>query len=49
MMLNVLGEEQAASAIEAAIVKTTPKMKSQLANQMGFTTTQIGDLVAASL
>ncbi len=49
MMLNALGEEQAAAAIEASIAKTTPKMKSQLANQMGFTTTQIGDLVAASL
>lgn len=49
MMLNALGEEQAAAAIEASIAKTTSKMKSQLANQMGFTTTQIGDLVAASL
>lgn len=49
MMLNALGEEQAAAAIEASIAKTTPKMKSQLANQMGFTTTQIGDLVAAAL
>lgn len=49
MMLNALGEEQASTAIEAAIAKTTPKMKSQLANQMGFTTTQIGDLIASSL
>lgn len=49
MMLNALGEEQASAAIEAAIAKTTPKMKSQLANQMGFTTTQIGDLIASSL
>jgi len=49
MMLTALGEESAGSAIEAAIAKTTPKMKSQMANQMGFTTTQVGDLVAASL
>ena len=49
MMLTALGEEAAGSAIEAAIAKTTPKMKSQMANQMGFTTTQLGDLVAAAL
>ncbi len=49
MMLTALGEDAAGSAIEAAIAKTTPKMKSQMANQMGFTTTQIGDLVAGSI
>ncbi|MEI7901873.1 MAG: hypothetical protein WCK89_16590 [bacterium] len=31
------------------LAATTPKMKSQIANQLGFTTTQVGDLVAASL
>ena len=49
MMLTALGEEKAGAAIEAAIAKTTPKMKSQMANQMGFTTTQVGDLVAEAL
>ena len=49
MMIKSLGQEKAGNAIEDAIAKTTPKMKSQLANQMGFTTTQIGDLVAAGL
>jgi len=49
MMLTALGEEAAGSAIEAAIAKTTPQMKSQMANQMGFTTTQVGDKVAAAL
>ena len=49
MMLTALGEETAGSAIEAAIAKTTPKMKSQMANQMGFTTAQVGDLVANTL
>jgi len=49
MMLTTLGEEKAGAAIENAIAKTTPKMKSQLANQMGYTTTQIGDFVASEL
>jgi hypothetical protein len=31
------------------IAATTPKMKTQLANQMGHTTTQIGNLVVSAL
>jgi 3-isopropylmalate dehydrogenase len=46
MMLEVLGEVEAAKAIEASISRTTPKMKTQMAGQMGFTTTEVGDLVA---
>lgn len=46
MMLTALGEEAAGTAIESAIAATTPRMKSQMADQMGFTTTQVGDLVA---
>lgn len=46
MMLRTLGEPAAAGAIEAAIAGTTPKMKSQEAGAMGFTTTEIGDLIA---
>jgi 3-isopropylmalate dehydrogenase len=49
MMIKYLGEEAAGNAIEAAIAATTPSMKSQLANQMGFTTTEVGDLVAGRL
>jgi 3-isopropylmalate dehydrogenase len=49
MMLTALGEEPAGAAIENAVAQTTPKMKSQLANQMGFTTTQVGDLVAGGM
>lgn len=49
MMIKYLGEEDAGNAIENAIAATTPKMKSQLANQMGFTTTQVGDLVAGAI
>jgi 3-isopropylmalate dehydrogenase len=49
MMLETLGEVKAANAIEASIAKTTPKMKSQLAGQMGFNTTEVGDLVAKGI
>jgi 3-isopropylmalate dehydrogenase len=49
MMLTALGEEQAGRAIEAAIAQTTPKMKSQVANEMGYTTSEVGDLVASAL
>jgi len=49
MMLTSFGEEEAGRAIEAAIAETTPKMKSQMANEMGYTTTEIGDLVLNSL
>jgi len=49
MMIKYLGEEAAGNAIEAAIAATTPSMKSQLANQMGFSTTEVGDLVAGKL
>ncbi|MBN2533708.1 MAG: 3-isopropylmalate dehydrogenase [Spirochaetales bacterium] len=46
MMLDVLGEEQAARAIEESAVKTISRMKSMAAGKMGFTTTEIGDMVA---
>jgi 3-isopropylmalate dehydrogenase len=49
MMLTAIGEEKAGAAIEQAVATTTPKMKSQLANQMGYTTTQVGDLIADAL
>ena len=49
MMLKYLGQEAAGNQVEAAIAATTPKMKSQLANQMGFSTTEVGDLVAKSV
>lgn len=49
MMLEHLGEVPAARAIEHAIAQVTPKMKTQLANEMGFTTTQIGDMIASAL
>ena len=50
MMLDFLGEAKAAKAIEAAVIKITrEKMKSLAAGKMGYTTSQVGDLVAAAL
>ena len=37
---------QAGDLVEKAILATTPRMKSQAAGKMGFSTTQVGDLVA---
>jgi 3-isopropylmalate dehydrogenase len=50
MMLDFLGESAAAKAIETAVIKITrEKIKSLAAGKMGYTTTQVGDLVAAEL
>ena len=49
MMLKSIGQADAGTKIENAIASITPKMKSQLANEMGFTTTQIGDMVATAV
>lgn len=47
MMLDVLGETKAAAAIEKAISEVTAtKVKSLAAGKMGFSTTEVGDLVA---
>ena len=48
MMLEVLGEDKAAARIEKGVVKVIENdMLSQYAGQMGITTTQVGDRVAA--
>jgi 3-isopropylmalate dehydrogenase len=50
MLLDFLGESQAAKAIEAAVIKITrEKVKSLAAGKMGHSTTEIGDLVAGAL
>jgi 3-isopropylmalate dehydrogenase len=49
MMLETLGEEQAAKAVEASAVKTITQMKSMSAGKMGFSTSEIGDMVAGGL
>lgn len=48
-MIGNLGEPAARDAIERSVAAFTPKMKSQLAGQMGFTTTQVGDAIAKGL
>jgi len=50
MMLDFLGETKAAKAIETAVIKVTrEKVKSLAAGKMGYSTSQIGDLVAEAL
>ncbi len=50
MMLDFLGETAAAKAIESAVVKVTrEKVKSLAAGKMGYSTSQLGDLVAQAL
>lgn len=50
MMLEQLGEEAAARAIEATVMDVTAnKLKSLAAGKMGYTTTEVGDLVASAL
>ena len=39
----------AGNRVEAAVMSVTTKMKSQAAGRMGFSTTEIGDLVAAAV
>ena len=47
MMLETLGEEQAAEDVESAVKEVTgTKMKGMAAGQMGYSTSQVGDLVA---
>ena len=48
MMLDVLGERQAAEAVEKAVMRvTSEKLKSLAAGKMGFSTTEVGDMVAS--
>lgn len=46
LMMDHLGEGDAAQAIERAIRSVVKEMKSMAAGKMGFTTTQIGSMVA---
>jgi 3-isopropylmalate dehydrogenase len=47
MMLEYIGEPAAAAAIEDAVIKVvTTKLKSLAAGKMGYSTTEVGDLVA---
>ncbi len=46
MMLDYLGEKKAALAVEKAVIKVIEKMDSMSAGKMGYSTTEIGDIVA---
>jgi 3-isopropylmalate dehydrogenase len=50
MMLDFLGETTAAQAIETAVIQVVRgKLKDLAAGKMGYSTSQVGDLVAATL
>jgi 3-isopropylmalate dehydrogenase len=50
MMMEQLGEDSAAKAIEAAAMWVTgSKLKSLAAGKMGYSTSEVGDLVIAHL
>ncbi|MDO8091893.1 MAG: 3-isopropylmalate dehydrogenase [Candidatus Brocadiales bacterium] len=50
MMLEFLGEEDAAKSVERAVMKVTgEKLKSLDAGKMGFSTTEVGDLVVEAI
>lgn len=51
MMMDTLGQKEAAKRVEAAVVKllNSGKMKSQAAGKMGMSTSEIGDWVAANV
>ncbi len=49
MLLRQIGEENAADCVDAAIAETTPKLKSLAAGRMGYSTAEVGDMVARSV
>jgi 3-isopropylmalate dehydrogenase len=49
MMLDSLGEVSAASAVEHGITSTFPRLKGMGAGEMGYSTSEVGDMVAAAV
>jgi 3-isopropylmalate dehydrogenase len=49
MMLEQIKQEKAAAAVESSVMAVIKKMKSMAAGKMGYSTSQIGDMVAAGL
>jgi len=50
MLLDTLGERAAAKTVEDAVMWTTAnKVRNLAAGQMGYSTTEVGDLVAAKV
>jgi 3-isopropylmalate dehydrogenase len=46
MMLEYLGEPEAAAKVELSITETIGNLKSMNAGQMGYSTSEVGDMVA---
>jgi 3-isopropylmalate dehydrogenase len=46
MMLEYLGEPEAAAKVELSIIETIGNLKSMNAGQMGHSTSEVGDMVA---
>jgi 3-isopropylmalate dehydrogenase len=50
MMLQTLGEQKSAARIENAVMQVcATRLKSMAAGKMGYTTSQVGDMVAESV
>ncbi len=49
MMLAHLGEVDAASAVENGMAQTFPRLNGMGAGEMGYSTSEVGDMVAASV
>jgi 3-isopropylmalate dehydrogenase len=49
MMLKYLGEDEAAKAIQDAVADTTTKLESMSAGKMGYSTSEVGDLVVSHI
>ncbi|MEA3347012.1 MAG: 3-isopropylmalate dehydrogenase, partial [Candidatus Auribacterota bacterium] len=49
MMFETIGEEKAGSSIEKAVMEITPKLKSLSAGKMGYSTAEVGDMVAEQI
>ena len=49
MLLDEIGEREAAAAVDAAVASVTPRLQSMGAGRMGYSTSQVGDLVAEAI
>ncbi len=49
LMLQTLGRATAAKAVEDAVVKTLPNLRSLAAGGMGYSTSEVGDMVVRHL
>ena len=49
MLLDEIGEAKAAAMVENSVMKVTTKLKSLAAGRMGYSTSEVGDLVVENL